>query len=303
MTTQLDHIILLLSPADFNYVPSWLSDNFTIIDGGKHSRGTSQNKLIIFQDGTYLELFSWIDPQPDAVGPHADFPSWANKPEGHIIDWALTGSDAHGKHDEIMVQLRDLKALGQQLGVIYDPPKEGGRRRMDGKELRWYATRPRQDDSAQPQAKVDVPFFCHDITDRALRVPYTQESTDDWPRIVAHPCGATGISSITVDVPASQFDSCVKLYEGILGAQSDGRHSTEPSMTSFTIASPARSVGKFGGTQCMVILLAGEEGMANSTGQASVSIRGLKLWTSKQERNGERINADDFRTGITLAEE
>lgn len=300
MTTQLDHIILLLSPADFRDVPSWLSDNFTIIDGGKHSKGTSQNKLIIFQDGTYLELFSWVDPQSDTVEPYADFPSWADKPEGHIIDWALTGSDAHRKHDEVMKQVHDLEAHGQRLGVVYDPPKEGGRRRMDGKELRWYATRPRPDnDSAQSQPKVDVPFFCHDITDRALRVPYTQESTDEWPRIVAHPCGATGIGSIAVDVPARQFDSCVKLYEGIFGTLCDGRHSTEFSMTSFTIASPARSVGKLGGTQCMVILRA-DEGMEGPAGQAGISIRSLKLWTSRQGRKGERINADDFKTEITL---
>ncbi|KAK5953174.1 hypothetical protein OHC33_005742 [Knufia fluminis] len=296
MSTQLDHVILLLSPADFDNVPAWLSNNFTIIDGGKHSKGTSQNKLIIFQDGTYIELFSWVDPQPDGVEPYADFPSWASKPEGHIIDWALTGSDAHGKYDEIMAQLRDLEANGEQLGITYDQPKEGGRRRMDGKELRWYATRPRQVDTEHESVRVDVPFFCHDISDRTLRVPYTQGSTDDWPRITTHPCGATGVFSLAVRVPPSKMDSCVKLYEGILGTRGDSRNVVAPSMASFTIDTPAQSADVSGRSLCVIFLI----GKGDAAGETGTSVEDLMLLTSKHERKGDRLNDDGFGAKITL---
>jgi len=297
MTTQLDHIILLLSPTDFNNVPSWLLNNFTIIDGGKHSKGTSQNKLIIFQDGTYLELFSWVDPRPSDIEPYADFPSWASKPEGHIIDWALTGPDAHGKYEEILAQLRSLEADGEQLGVSYDPPKEGGRKRMDGKELRWYATRPRQDDTVHAGSRVDVPFFCHDISDRTLRVPHTEGSTDDWPQIITHPCGATGISSVTVSVPSNRLDSCVRLYESILGAQRKCQEGAQDTVASFTIASPLSSKDK---TSPSVVLTTLEGNNADPKGQSGTSVKGLKLVTEEPERKGTRIDADGFQTEITL---
>ncbi len=300
MATQLDHIILLLSPADFNNLPPWLSDNFTIINGGKHSKGTSQNKLIIFEDGSYLELFSWIDPQPEDVETYADFPSWAGKPDGHIIDWALTGPDAHAKYSEITAQIQDLEATGEQVGVTYDQPKEGGRRRMDGKVLRWYATRPRQSDTTPRSSRIDVPFFCHDVSDRSLRVPYTRESSDDWPRIVTHPCGASGVQSIAINVPAGRLDLCAKMYEGILGTQRDRQDEVRSSTTSFTIASPAQSRNIPGRSQCTVSLLPVGGDKADIAGQPGTSIQGLVLWTSKQDWKGQRLNASGFGTEITL---
>ena len=32
-----DHVVLLLSPKDFENPPSWLSDNFNILEGGVHA--------------------------------------------------------------------------------------------------------------------------------------------------------------------------------------------------------------------------------------------------------------------------
>ena len=32
-----DHVVLLLSPQDFDNPPSWLSDNFNILEGGVHA--------------------------------------------------------------------------------------------------------------------------------------------------------------------------------------------------------------------------------------------------------------------------
>lgn len=36
-TSRIDHVTIILSEEEYNNPPSWLSDNFTIIEGGKHT--------------------------------------------------------------------------------------------------------------------------------------------------------------------------------------------------------------------------------------------------------------------------
>ena len=299
---QLDHLILLLSPADFKDVPAWLGDNFHIIEGGTHSQGTSHNKLIIFQDGTYLELFSWVQPPPNEVAPYADFPSWADKPESCLIDFALTGDDAHGKYNEVKARLKELLLNGEQLNVTYNEPAAGGRRRKDGKELRWVTTRPRrltaQDDAEDPQ----VPFFCHDISPRELRVPYTEGSSDSWPAIVTHPCGAIGVAGLTVAAPATQIESFVKLYEAILGSRSNLETVNGIPTYRFTMASPEQALQnpdqisvesnqgdgnrKPAGPSCFLDLVASQ----GTDHDMATSIRSVALHSSSNGRKGERLD-------------
>ena len=279
-TTQLDHIILLLSPLDFNHVPSWLADNFHIIEGGTHSKGTSHNKLIIFKDGTYLELFSWVDPQPEGVEPYADFPSWADKPEGYIIDWALTGPDAQGKYEEISSRIRDLPSVSFE----YNEPTAGGRKRMDGKELKWVTTRTRSFDRATP----NVPFFCHDVSDRVLRVPHKDERTGESGDITNHPCGAIGISGVTIEVPADQLEAYAKLYQAILGSQGVGK---PDGVYEITLAAPDKvqiqrsevssEPSLFAASECLVRLV--------PTVSPSAEPQMLALLTNDINRTGEQL--------------
>ncbi|KAJ9651301.1 hypothetical protein H2198_009423 [Neophaeococcomyces mojaviensis] len=246
MSNALDHIVLLLSPHDFQNVSPWLSNNFNIIEGGTHSKGTSRNKLIVFKDGTYLELFSWIDPQPDGVPPHADFPSWADKPEGYIIDWALTGDDARANYDGIMQRLDKWRAENQsgaeRIDITYNEPASGGRKRKDGQELQWVTTRPRvqQQQPGNTMPRLEVPFFCHDVTARNLRVPFDNES------ITTHPCGAIGVSHMDLDVPEEQYEQYVKLYLAILGLDEKETTSDRPpdpeNHRCFNIAVPAHDL-------------------------------------------------------------
>ena len=44
----IDHIVLLVSTEDFEAPPPWLSDNFTILDGGNHE---GMFQLIILSQG------------------------------------------------------------------------------------------------------------------------------------------------------------------------------------------------------------------------------------------------------------
>ncbi|KAK5071893.1 hypothetical protein LTR64_004328 [Lithohypha guttulata] len=242
-TTQLDHIVLLLSPSEFQSLPSWLSNNFAIFEGGTHTQGTSQNKLIIFKDGTYLELFSWIDPQPDGVEPYADFPGWANQPENHVIDWALTGDGAQSKYEDVVECLRRIDADGGEAGVTYDEPKSGGRRRKDGEELRWVTTRPRstRDHEGDGSRRPKVPFFCHDVSPRVLRVPYTEGAVAGRSGIVNHPCGAVGIAGITIEVPQDDINVLAKLYGALLGTEAVTSAEGDGATYDFKLATPEQA--------------------------------------------------------------
>ncbi|OCL03243.1 hypothetical protein AOQ84DRAFT_392409, partial [Glonium stellatum] len=61
---QLDHIVILLPHADLLNPPAWLTKHFTISPGGRHADNRTENKLILFQDGSYIELIAFIDDDP-----------------------------------------------------------------------------------------------------------------------------------------------------------------------------------------------------------------------------------------------
>lgn len=109
------------------------------------------------------------------------------------------------------------------LGVRFKDPLAGGRKRKDGQQVSWFVTKPRCDSEAPnvpkpidkffPTGRIDTPFFCHDVTDRELRVPAADAT------ITTHPCGARGILSVEVLVPEVKIDSYVRLYGAVTGAQ------------------------------------------------------------------------------------
>src|SRR4051812_39623576 len=57
---NLDHIIILLPHHHILHPPPWLTDSFTISPGGIHSDGKTENRLICFRDGSYLEIIAFI---------------------------------------------------------------------------------------------------------------------------------------------------------------------------------------------------------------------------------------------------
>ncbi len=176
--------------------------------------GSSRNKLIIFADGTYIELLNWI-------GPPKEFFDWAPKAPG-LIDFALTNlQTAQETHAAATARLEKEPGDGG-LGVRFKNPLFGGRKRKDGQQVEWYVTKPQLDNTAPnvpkplekffPTGRLDTPFYCHDVTDRDLRVPYRNQE------ISTHPCGAKGILSVEVLVPEAQIDSYMHLYGAVTGA-------------------------------------------------------------------------------------
>ncbi|KAK1085321.1 hypothetical protein LTR33_002165 [Friedmanniomyces endolithicus] len=176
-TTQLDHVILLVPYKTLHTPPPWLTSNFTLSPGGIHADAKTENRLILFADGTYLELIAFIDDDPSKRKGH-----WWDKPFG-IVDFALTTPKDH-KFD--LAGLRE-RLEGSASGVGYAEPVAGGRRREDGLEVEWEVTFP------VGAERGEVPFWCHDVTARERRVAITEGSTK-------HPCRAVGMSRVTVEV-------------------------------------------------------------------------------------------------------
>ncbi|RVX70576.1 hypothetical protein B0A52_05227 [Exophiala mesophila] len=224
-----DHVVLLLDTPDFENPPAWLADNFNIIEGGTHAGGSSRNKLIILADGTYIELINWIT-KP------SEFFDWAGKPPG-LLDFALTSAQASA-HETYQAVLERLAAStekttsdaqgaaddsSEDLGISYKTPLAGGRKRKDGKEVSWFVTKPLFNLEARgvpspaqsyfPNGRLDAPFFCHDVSDRDLRVPYQEGD------VTKHPCGALGVLSVRVVVPQAKLDAYGKVYAAVTGVQ------------------------------------------------------------------------------------
>lgn len=179
---QLDHIIVLLPHRDLLDPPAWITSNFTLSPGGRHADGKTENKLIVFQDGTYIELIAFIN--DDAVNKDGHW--WGDKRCG-VIDWALTSPDV-ADASRAAARLDELKSKqpdGNSAGLAYTQPRQGGRRKPNGQEIAWFVTFP------EGAARGMAPFWCHDVTARELRVP-------EDPRGLQHPCGALGISNLSV---------------------------------------------------------------------------------------------------------
>ncbi len=180
-----------------------------------------------------------------------EFFDWAPKSPG-LIDFALTTpQSAQETHAAVTKRLLEGGGGDGGLGVRFKEPLAGGRTRKDGQRCEWYVTKPLflDDDSAAnvprptdryfPTGRLDTPFFCHDVTDRALRVPYADTT------ISTHPCGARGILSVDVVVPESHMAAYSKLYAAVTGAQPQvhGGYRYSPSTSvSFLLSSPVPEV-------------------------------------------------------------
>ncbi|MBS0450621.1 MAG: VOC family protein [Proteobacteria bacterium] len=172
MTMALDHVVIAVASLE-QAVADYQRAGFTVIAGGRHPGRNTANALVVFEDGSYLELIAYSAPSPeerwwrvlDAAG------------EG-FVDFALLPTDI----DAAVAQARQ-RGLSELTAV------PGARNRPDGVRIAWSSAR---------QQRHDLPFLCADITPRALRVPEGD--------VRRHANGALGISRVQVavhDVAAS----------------------------------------------------------------------------------------------------
>ena len=182
MKFALDHVVvavgdLALAVADYE------SRGFTVTPGGRHPPPrTSSNALVVFEDGSYLELITWTPPNPAE--------RWSELlqrfGEGYI-DFALLPED-------VPRAIAEAKARGLSL----TGPVDGRRVQPDGREIRWQTAR---------QTTFDLPFVCGDITPRSWRVPEGE--------CRRHANGTLGISRVTVAVRDADVSS--RRYASLLG--------------------------------------------------------------------------------------
>jgi hypothetical protein len=162
MLRQLDHVVLVTR--DLN---SAIADHrrrgFTVTPGGEHADGATHNALITFRDGSYLEIVAFRD-----LGRSLTHRWWKIAADGGgLADFALLSDDLAA----------DSAALAD---LVKTPPKDGGRIRPDGVELKWRTA----------VLKAPLPFVIEDITARELRVPGGAAAE--------HANGAAGIASVVI---------------------------------------------------------------------------------------------------------
>ncbi|WVF68291.1 hypothetical protein IAT40_003056 [Kwoniella sp. CBS 6097] len=230
---QLDHVVVLLPLDHLRNPPSWLTDNFTIIPGGKHAGGVTENSLILLQDGVYIELISFSEGTSEE-GRAKHF--WGKKPYG-IIDYAFTisvpsGSDIEAEFDKLRAV---WKGAGVDEGLIPSRLAHGGRTRPDGTKIEWRIAFPQSEKS-----RGTANFWCIDVTSRELRVPLSKETT-------SHPSEAKGVASLSFRTTGDDDDALSalgKLFGSYLKTVSsdDDNH--------FTVATPLSA--RNGGSQLIL---------------------------------------------------
>jgi hypothetical protein len=186
----LDHIVLLLPAQDLDNLPEALRNAFTFIPGGTHADGKTYNKLVILSSGVYLEFIAFVDDDPSRKEGHW----WGRKPVGTIIDWAVTSEN-----------VKDVEKLAD--AGYYDTPRSGGRKRADGVDVDWVVTFPKEGTE-----RGSVPFFCHDVTPRDLRVP-----TEEF----GHPSVVLGVKSLVIVAAKDKVTDIAMTYTAILGEPID----------------------------------------------------------------------------------
>jgi hypothetical protein len=177
LTQSLDHLILFVPvnpDTKLPHLPSFFEKNFVLTPGGVHADGITSNTLIVLADGCYIELISFITNDRVAShwwGPNANYVGWK--------DWCLTNSKSPEENHE---DVKDTHA----------EPIHGGRKRADGVDVKWAVTFPQGQNGGQ-DSRGRIPFFCHDVTERSIRVPLSAKQTE-------HPCGALGVKQLTIVV-------------------------------------------------------------------------------------------------------
>ncbi len=205
----IDHVTITvrdLNPA----IKDFQTLGFSVIPGGKFSDKETQNAHIPFKDGTYIELFSMVDPK--GMG---ELESLKNSDKLRTV-----------MLKENVVQRRSVRhiALGEglsdfalsadsldwnatlpwlrSLGVQFADPIEMYRIQPDGKKIVWKIAMPSSD---------ALPFLIQDVTPQALRKNVGAIEREQ------KQLGVTGIAGITVVV--TDLPQQIKQYESLLGVK------------------------------------------------------------------------------------
>jgi len=187
---RLDHVVIVVGAladagADF------AAAGFTVTPGGRHDALPTENALVCFADGSYLELLAACDPETrEGLRERRAGPGWERHLRGASAVArrflpSLAGPD--GVSDWVLLadRLTPVAARLRSHGMSAAGPVRMGRERRDGERLEW--------ELLLPDAAL-LPFWISDRTPRDRRVPSAPEAT-------THANGARGIAAVRVRAP------------------------------------------------------------------------------------------------------
>ncbi|KAH8100244.1 glyoxalase-like domain-containing protein [Cristinia sonorae] len=215
-TKTVDHFVYLVAPGALQETSKiWRDLGFTVVPGGKHADGLTENALIAFADGAYIELISFVHPlshyPPDSPSYNARKNHvWASKHPGGFIDFAFLGNTGTPS----VAATINARAARDGSGISYAGEVPGGRERPDGKVLQWLISAPIPDEHDKRgggNGRGRVPFFCGDLTPRDLRVPQEPSET-------THPNASLGIAHLHLLASPDDVARTAKQITTILGS-------------------------------------------------------------------------------------
>lgn len=167
MAVRLDHLVIAVDDLQLA-TDAYTAMGFTVLPGGRHSAGTTENALIVFADGSYLELIGFTGDAPQPTG--TDFAAMLGNRRGLAgVAFAV---------DDLKAHAATLRARSISVGAL----SSGQRVTPTGDIARWQMT------FLNPTM---APFFIEDLSPRNVRVP-------DRPNAITHTNGASGVAAITV---------------------------------------------------------------------------------------------------------
>lgn len=180
MSLELDHIVITVADLDAA-MRDYEALGFTVRRGGVHANRATENALVVFGDGTYLELLAKTGepPLPGLI----DFSA--------IFDHGLGLAGYALRADDLEAEAARLRGHGFVIGEIIP----GERRRADGVLVQWKL------------ALIDggfSPFLIQDVTPRELRIP-----TD--PALTTHANRALGVKAVLQDMAANDPSLAIRI--------------------------------------------------------------------------------------------
>lgn len=188
---RFDHVVIVAPRLDAA-VAACREAGFTVLPGGRHDAVPTENALVAFADGAYLELLAFRDGATrDELRALAGTPEWERHLHGAsaVARRFLPGlATREGVADLAFGRgaLARFAAESRRRGVPMTGPVPMTRRRPDGVALGWELLLP---------ADLALPFLIEDRTERALRVPRD-------PAAVTHANGARGVSALRLRTPS-----------------------------------------------------------------------------------------------------
>lgn len=186
MEPRFDHLVVAV-PSLLEAVATAEAAGFTVLRGGQHAGLPTENALIVFADGGYLELLAARSALARAVARRFvrghEWQAWQPRMDA-ISRRFLPHLSRTGVCDLVLRRsgLAQWAATAQRRGIVSEGPLAMGRERPDGRRLAWELLLP---------DTYELPFLIDDMTPREWRVPQD-------PAVTRHENGATGVETVTL---------------------------------------------------------------------------------------------------------